>query len=32
MFERDGAEPLAMQREFALRLQHFALPHPDIET
>ncbi|HEY9524381.1 MAG TPA: hypothetical protein VIR33_14155 [Thermopolyspora sp.] len=32
MFERDYAEPLAFQREYAERLAHFALPYPDIAT
>jgi hypothetical protein len=32
MFERDYAEPLAFQKEFAVRLQHFSLPYPDIAT
>ena len=32
MFERDHDEPLAFQKEYALRLQHFALPYPDIAT
>jgi hypothetical protein len=32
MFERDHAEPLAFQKEYAVRLQHFALPYPDIAT
>jgi hypothetical protein len=32
MFERDEPEPLAMQLAFAARLQHFALPYPDITT
>ena len=31
MFERDH-EPLGFQREYALRLQHFSLPYPDIAT
>jgi hypothetical protein len=31
-FERDHAEPLAFQKEYAVRLQHFALPYPDIAT
>jgi len=31
MFERDH-EPLGFQKEYALRLQHFALPYPDIAT
>lgn len=32
MFERDHDEPLAFQKEYALRLQHFAMPYPDIAT
>ena len=32
MFERDHAEPLAMQLEFGARLAHFDLPYPDITT
>ena len=32
LFERDYAEPLAFQREYATRLSHFALPYPDIAT
>ena len=32
MFERDHAEPLAFQKEYGRRLQHFALPYPDIAT
>jgi hypothetical protein len=32
MFERDHAEPLAYQLAFAARLQHFAMPYPDIAT
>jgi hypothetical protein len=32
LFERDYAEPLAFQREYALRLQHWQLPYPDIAT
>lgn len=32
MFERDYAEPLGFQREYAQRLAHFALPYPDIAT
>jgi hypothetical protein len=31
MFERDH-EPLGYQREYGRRLQHFALPYPDIAT
>ena len=31
MFERDHA-PLGFQREYALRMQHFQLPYPDIAT
>jgi hypothetical protein len=32
MFERDYAEPLAFQKEYAVRLAHFQLPYPDIAT
>jgi hypothetical protein len=32
MFERDYAEPLGFQKEYAVRLQHFSLPYPDIAT
>jgi hypothetical protein len=32
LFERDYAEPLAFQREFAARLRHWSLPYPDIST
>jgi len=32
MFERDYPEPLAFQREYAVRLSHFTLPYPDIST
>ncbi|MEV4533342.1 hypothetical protein AB0J82_05865 [Asanoa sp. NPDC049518] len=32
MFERDYAEPLAFQKEYAARLAHFHLPYPDITT
>ncbi|MEV4630313.1 hypothetical protein AB0J90_29035 [Micromonospora sp. NPDC049523] len=32
MFERDHAEPLAFQKEYAVRLAHFSLPYPDIAT
>jgi hypothetical protein len=32
MFERDYAEPLGFQREYAARLSHFSLPYPDIAT
>jgi hypothetical protein len=32
LFERDYAEPLAFQREFAARLAHWSLPYPDIST
>jgi len=31
MFERDHG-PLEYQREYARRMQHFALPYPDIST
>ena len=32
MFERDHAEPLGFQLQYAERLAHFALPYPDIAT
>jgi hypothetical protein len=32
LFERDYAEPLGFQREYAARLGHFSLPYPDIST
>jgi hypothetical protein len=32
LFERDYAEPLGFQREFAARLSHWDLPYPDIAT
>jgi hypothetical protein len=32
MFERDYAEPLGFQREYARRLSQFTLPYPDIAT
>ena len=32
MFERDHAEPLAFQKEYAVRLAHFPMPYPDIAT
>lgn len=32
MFERDHEQPLGFQLEYAVRLQHFALPYPDIAT
>lgn len=32
MFERDYAEPLAFQKEYASRLAGFSLPYPDIAT
>ena len=32
LFERDYAEPLGFQREYAARLGHFSLPYPDIAT
>jgi hypothetical protein len=32
MFERDHPEPLAFQREYAVRLAHHTLPYPDIAT
>jgi hypothetical protein len=32
MFERDHAEPLGFQHEYARKLAHFSLPYPDIAT
>ena len=32
MFERDFAEPLGMQLDYAAKLAHFSLPYPDIST
>ena len=32
LFERDYAEPLAFQHEYAQKLSHFSLPYPDIST
>lgn len=32
MFERDYDEPLGFQLEYAEKLSHFSLPHPDIST
>ena len=32
LFERDYAEPLGFQREYAARLSHWSLPYPDIST
>ncbi|WP_028805469.1 hypothetical protein [Streptomyces sp. 142MFCol3.1] len=32
MFERDFDEPLGMQLDYARRLDHVALPYPDIST
>ncbi len=32
LFERDYAEPLAFQREYAARLGHWRVPYPDIST
>jgi hypothetical protein len=32
LFERDYDEPLAFQKEFGQRLQHWSLPYPDIAT
>jgi hypothetical protein len=32
LFERDYAEPLGFQLEFAARLSHWTLPYPDIST
>ena len=32
LFERDHVEPLGFQREYAVKLQHWSLPYPDITT
>lgn len=32
LFERDYEEPLAFQREYGSKLQHWSLPYPDITT
>ena len=32
LFERDYSEPLGFQLEYAVRLKHWNLPYPDIET
>ena len=32
LFERDYAEPLGFQREYAARLAHWTVPYPDIST
>ena len=32
MFERDHAEPLGFQLEYARRLSQFTMPYPDITT
>jgi len=32
LFERDYAEPLAFQHEFAARLSRWTVPYPDIST
>jgi hypothetical protein len=32
LFERDYAEPLGFQLEYATRLKHWQLPYPDITT
>jgi hypothetical protein len=32
LFERDYAEPLGFQREYAQRLSHWTVPYPDIST
>ena len=32
MFERDYAEPLGFQLEYARKLGHFSMPYPDIAT
>jgi hypothetical protein len=32
LFERDYAEPLGFQKEYARRLSHWSVPYPDIST
>ena len=32
LFERDYAEPLAFQKQYAARLSHWSVPYPDIST
>jgi hypothetical protein len=32
MFERDHAEPLAMQLDYAAKLSHVVQPYPDVST
>ena len=32
MFERDYADPLGFQLEYARRLSRFSMPYPDIST
>ncbi|MET0456724.1 MAG: hypothetical protein ABW137_33230 [Mycobacterium sp.] len=32
LFERDATEPLAMQRNYAIKLAHVEMPYPDIAT
>lgn len=32
LFERDYAEPLGFQRDYARRIGHMSLPYPDIAT
>jgi hypothetical protein len=32
MFERDHAEPLGFQKQYAVSLAHVSLPYPDIAT
>jgi len=32
LFERDHAEPLGFQLEYARRLAHFSMPYPDMAT
>jgi hypothetical protein len=32
LFERDHAEPLGFQLEYAQRLSHYTMPYPDIAT
>lgn len=32
LFERDHAEPLGFQLEYARRLEHYSMPYPDIST
>jgi hypothetical protein len=32
LFERDYAEPLGFQKQYAARLSHWSVPYPDIST